>query len=251
MKYYDIHDSIYKDLSKQGFVSWDRELDASALFEHSINQHLKQNLWRFFKKGIPHKALDLGTGAGTAALFLAQNGFMATGYDGSNHAIQMAKENAKTLNLNADFYAADLVHSEVDQNIPFDLVIDSSFLHCIVTPTDRQKIYALIKKSLHKHGFLFIHTMVQNQAMENNQKHEVFADKPFIIKDSTVWSSARSDWQLETHEINGKQMFPHRKILTTHALETEFTSMGFKIIHSQQVHKKKEPSLYVGWLQKE
>ena len=52
-------------------------------------------LVKFAKKLPPCKALDLGCGTGSNAIFLAQNGFDVTGVDLSNVAIKKAKAKAK------------------------------------------------------------------------------------------------------------------------------------------------------------
>jgi SAM-dependent methyltransferase len=56
----------------------------------------------------PGPALDLGTGEGRNALFLAENGWRVTGVDISNVAIAQAKQNAAARKLKIETVVADL-----------------------------------------------------------------------------------------------------------------------------------------------
>ncbi|MBC8164420.1 MAG: class I SAM-dependent methyltransferase [Bryobacteraceae bacterium] len=56
----------------------------------------------------PGTALDLGTGEGRNALFLAENGWTVTGLDISPVAIQQARKNATDRKLNIEAIVADL-----------------------------------------------------------------------------------------------------------------------------------------------
>ncbi|MBH0115293.1 class I SAM-dependent methyltransferase [Salinibacterium sp. NG253] len=75
------------------------------------------------------RSLDLGCGEGGDVLWLAQNGWSATGIDISTRAIERAREAALKLSIPSDaatFIAADL--SELETAELYDLVT-ASFLH--------------------------------------------------------------------------------------------------------------------------
>lgn len=77
----------------------------------------------------PGTALDLGSGEGADVIWLAENGWQATGVDISGVAVSRAEQAARARGLTADqasFLVADLTTWEPDQT--YDLVV-SSFLH--------------------------------------------------------------------------------------------------------------------------
>ena len=71
----------------------------------------------------PGTALDLGCGAGTNALKLARHGWLVTGVDWAEHAIELAAKAAVELQLDATFVVADI--TEWLPAHEFDLVIST------------------------------------------------------------------------------------------------------------------------------
>lgn len=76
------------------------------------------------------RALDLGCGTGTNAIFLAQHGFQVVGVDFSARAIAIARERARRANVAIDFHIADVTRLDFLQP-PFDFVLDIGCLHGI------------------------------------------------------------------------------------------------------------------------
>lgn len=77
----------------------------------------------------PGTALDLGSGEGADVIWLAENGWQATGVDISGVAVSRAEQAARAREISVDrarFLVADLTTWEPDQT--YDLVV-SSFLH--------------------------------------------------------------------------------------------------------------------------
>ena len=148
MKYYEIHDDIYKDLKRKKVLTWDGEKDMKNILDSEVNHAINERISNYFPETKSQTVLDLGTGTGNSALFLATKGFKVTGYDLSETAIEMAKENASVLDLDIDFFVQDIVKSSIFDE--YNLVVDSSFLHCIVFNDEREKIYQSIRKALKK-----------------------------------------------------------------------------------------------------
>lgn len=76
----------------------------------------------------PGRAIDLGCGAGGEAIYLAKNGFDVTGVDFSPTAIKMARERARTENVDVNFIQDDLTalqHVSGD----FDFLVDYGALN--------------------------------------------------------------------------------------------------------------------------
>jgi 2-polyprenyl-3-methyl-5-hydroxy-6-metoxy-1,4-benzoquinol methylase len=84
------------------------------------------------------KAVDLGCGAGNYIIYLAQNGFEATGIDKSPAAIDIAHKNAKTKNVKCDFIVADIVNGLDKEKQKWDFAYDWGVLHHIL-PEQRKK----------------------------------------------------------------------------------------------------------------
>lgn len=76
----------------------------------------------------PGRAIDLGCGTGREVIYLAQNGFDATGVDISPTAIEMARKEAVAAGVDAEFIVDDLANlSKVTG--PFDLIVDYGALN--------------------------------------------------------------------------------------------------------------------------
>ncbi|MBI5684644.1 MAG: class I SAM-dependent methyltransferase [Verrucomicrobia bacterium] len=78
----------------------------------------------------PCRALDLGCGTGTNVIFLAQQGFEATGVDLSEVAVQRAVEKARVANANANFVCASVL-ALPDFGEPFEFVFDRGCFHTL------------------------------------------------------------------------------------------------------------------------
>jgi len=75
------------------------------------------------------RAVELGCGTGTNAIYLAQRGFRVTAIDLSPTAIDQARQRAQTAGVRVDFYALD-VTTPPDAE-PFDFVFDRGCYHCV------------------------------------------------------------------------------------------------------------------------
>jgi len=84
----------------------------------------------------PCNALDLGCGTGTNSIWLAQQGFIATGCDISKTAIEMAKKKAAAAGVECTFLTIDFL-SQSSPNSPFKFVFDLGCLHSIKDTQDR------------------------------------------------------------------------------------------------------------------
>ncbi len=85
----------------------------------------------------PCKAIDLGCGTGSNAVFLAQHGFDVTGVDFASSAIEKAKKKAKTAKVEVDFVVDDLTNLR-EINGTFDFLVDYGALDDL-TPDNRDR----------------------------------------------------------------------------------------------------------------
>jgi SAM-dependent methyltransferase len=84
----------------------------------------------------PGRAIDLGCGTGENVIYLAQQGYEATGVDISPRAIARAQRRAHTAGVSPTFLVGDVTDlTEVDG--PFDLVVDNGCLHSLIADEAR------------------------------------------------------------------------------------------------------------------
>jgi len=222
MKYYEMHEKVYRDLKEKGKLSWDSKDSYEEMWKHATNVYLHKflsnpefNILSF---------LDLGTGSGTAALYFAKLGANVVGIDISSSAIEMAKKNAESLDLSAIFAVGDITALELNQK--FDVVIDSTLLHCLIGD-DRKSFYDVAKRHLKTGGHIFINTMIADETV-----HSRFSDKYFVFQDNILWSLGIDEIG-ERKEIDGKSYFPHRTLLSLEEQFEEFSQHDLKVIKSE------------------
>jgi SAM-dependent methyltransferase len=104
------------------------------------------------------KALDLASGLGTNALFLAQHNLQSHAWDISSAAIDKLKDISSSLNLDINTEVRDVVSSPPEKN-SFDVIVVSHFL-------DRQIMPEIIA-ALRKNGLLFYQTFTMARVQES------------------------------------------------------------------------------------
>lgn len=130
-------EEIYKSMPVEEMPWYCKELDPNLAAE------LKA-------RGITHGTfLDIGTGPGTQAIALAQQGFTVTGTDLSAAAIQ----HAQGLKSPVTFVVDDIVHTQLRGS--FNCVFDRGCFH-VLDPKDRATYVSTIKSLLAPDGILFL-----------------------------------------------------------------------------------------------
>ena len=76
------------------------------------------------------KALDIGCGAGHNSIWLAQEGFLVTGVDVSDTALQKAKDNASEANVECTFLSVRFLEDDVP-GAPFGFIFDRGCWHLL------------------------------------------------------------------------------------------------------------------------
>jgi methyl halide transferase len=78
----------------------------------------------------PCRAIELGCGTGTNAVWFAQQGFDMTGVDLVPQAIELANKRATDAGVRVQFLAADLFKLP-DLGVPFDFLFDRGCYHAV------------------------------------------------------------------------------------------------------------------------
>ncbi|QDU79613.1 putative S-adenosyl-L-methionine-dependent methyltransferase TehB [Polystyrenella longa] len=78
----------------------------------------------------PGRALELGCGTGTNAIYLAEQGFAVTAVDISERAIDTAAMKANEANVDIRFVLSDITDLQMVVS-PFDFVFDRGCYHCV------------------------------------------------------------------------------------------------------------------------
>jgi SAM-dependent methyltransferase len=85
----------------------------------------------------PCRAIDLGCGIGENVIYLAQQGFNATGADISPRAIAKARRQAQAVGVSPTFLVGDVTDLTKVEG-PFDLVVDNGCLHSLFSSAARE-----------------------------------------------------------------------------------------------------------------
>jgi len=99
----------------------------------------------------PCKVLDIGCGTGEDSVWLARQGFAATGCDISKTAITRAKEKAALAKVDCTFHTADFLEDRLP-GLPFDFAFDRGCLHCIKDGSDRRRFAEKVADHLTEAG---------------------------------------------------------------------------------------------------
>ena len=108
------------------------------------------HLMEFVRSGgiLPSRAIDLGCGTGTNALWLAGQGFKVVGIDIAPLAVEKARAKAAATNLHCRFDQLDFLKDSVSGG-PFDFAYDRGCFHVFDRPEDRarfaQRVAALLE----------------------------------------------------------------------------------------------------------
>lgn len=115
-----------------------------------------ENLVEMLKSGTikPCRALELGCGTGTNAIYLAKSGFDITGVDLSELAIKKAKEKAEKEGVSAKFLLSDVTDLP-DLGAPFPFVFDRGTYH-IVRSINLSGFQKTLEKYVAPGGYYFV-----------------------------------------------------------------------------------------------
>ena len=99
----------------------------------------------------PGKALEIGCGTGTNAIWLAQHGFDVTGLDLSQTAVKRAKAKCAEAGIDCHLFAADFLVEQVPDP-PFQFVYDRGCFHVFQSPEERTRYASRVRDLLEPEG---------------------------------------------------------------------------------------------------
>ena len=150
-------EDIYKNYSLAE-IPWHEDKPAEYLIDLLKNGDIKTGI-----------ALDVCSGAGTNAIYLAQKGFDVTGIDISETATKIAQKyaNEKNISKHCKFFSGDVLKFKLSKN-KFDFVFDRGCYHHI-PKIDKPKFAKIISESLKKGGkYLLLCFSDKNPPWEKN-----------------------------------------------------------------------------------
>ena len=116
----------------------------------------------FIDSSSPGRALDLGCGTGTNAIYMAQHGWKVTGVDFIPRAIHIARQKAELAGVGVDFYIDSVTRLKGIQG-SFDLILDIGCFHNLQEKERRIYIHNL-KRLQNNHGTFLIYTFIQDSS---------------------------------------------------------------------------------------
>jgi hypothetical protein len=193
-------------------------------------------------------ALELGTGVGPGAVYLAEHGFRVTGYDIIPEAIQAAKELAKTRGLSIRYEVMDV--TQIPHTGPqFDLIVDSYCINHIVFDEERRKVFRSVKARMKPEGFYLVSSSVYDPSRHSPDKKVVDGEtgKGYDTYDGDCLYDPETDYYYEPFEshpsereriepcddtfvVNGITYIPKRCYRDAKGLVSELGTHGFTVL---------------------
>ena len=229
MKYYEEHEVAYQNLKKNGYVGWGNKKTLNEMMAFSQRSELESVL-QSHQLPLNSRVLDLGCGTGPISFFLSEKGFKSLGVDISQTAILEAKKIAAELNLDSEFIHADIIH-EPPPYEKFQLISDSSFLHCIVFDEERQTCLSKIFALLEINGLFILHTMVADRSIDFGSEFE-------LDEQGILWYLSKEPRTRDAVLHSRGWATPQRRILKSDAIRQQMTDVGFKELQSKYLYEE-------------
>ncbi|CAN2533447.1 Ubiquinone+biosynthesis+O-methyltransferase,+mitochondrial [Methylocapsa aurea] len=200
------YDANYRHLRQAGFRGW-----AGEQFERGLNA-LLESFRELDSRGLlprpPVGALEIG--CGNAAMWsqqLARRGYIVSGIDIAPTAIQWAKDQFASANLDGSFFCGDVRDMAMFEDGVFDLVVDGSCLHCLIGD-DRRLCLEEALRVLAPNGVFVLSSMCGT----------------FRSSDARLRFDAETSCLLKDGE-------PYRTLKPASAIEEETSRVGFDVLH--------------------
>ncbi len=233
----------YQEMARMGVRAW-------AEWAYGGTDYADFSSRRFLEEILPSlrlpqdrpRVLELGTGVGPGALYLASRGFQVHAIDVIPEAIEQARRNAAGRNLPVQFEVMDA--TQIPRCGPcYDLIVDSYCLQGIVLDADRESVFCSVKSSLKPQGYYLVSTVVYDPSRHQRNQHVVdhCSGRVYDSYDSICLYEPETNLYYEPHDgdahidgeitVNGKRFYPFRRYRTREQLREEVESYGFAVLH--------------------
>ncbi len=150
---------------------------------------------RHFPRG--GRAIDIGCGTGTNAVYLARRGLTVVGIDVSRRAIALARRRAKHAGVSCDLRVGDVTRLDrLPMSDVFDMALDIGCFH--VLPRDGQRRYAgSLPDRMRRGGVYLLYAFcprklgVRSVGVSPDDVGSLFADG-FLVQDVRLGADSRS-----------------------------------------------------------
>ena len=187
------------------------------------------------------RVLELGTGTGPGAIYLAERGFDVHAIDLIPEAIAEARRIASERGLEVRFEVLDV--TRIPRHGPaYDLIVDSYCLQGIVLDADREGVFRAVKARLHPHGYYLVSSAMYAAVRHRADRQVVDrrSGRVFDRYDEASLFDPDTDIYYEPYDgkeqvdgairVNGSWYYPFRRYRTALRLRAEVESYGFKVL---------------------
>jgi 2-polyprenyl-3-methyl-5-hydroxy-6-metoxy-1,4-benzoquinol methylase len=157
MKYYYRQNiARYEKMTRIGVEAWARATYGGTDYsDFSSRQFLDDVVPMIHCRNPRPAALELGTGVGPGAIYLAERGFRVYGVDLIPEVIEQARAIALVRGLDNEYEVMDV--TSIPRTGPaYDLIVDSYCLHSIVLDEDRNAVFSAVKTRLAPDGYYLV-----------------------------------------------------------------------------------------------
>lgn len=164
LKYYHWENKArYDEMTRMGLPAWAEQVYGGDAFTGFTSRGFLEDVLPRLGFDRPEPtALEIGTGVGPGALFLAERGFRVTGYDLIPEAIETARSIARQRGLAIAYEVTDATQIPL-QGERFDLVVDSYCLQNIVFDQERDALFESVRARLAEAGYYLVSTAIYDR----------------------------------------------------------------------------------------
>ena len=217
------------------------------------------------------RVLELGTGTGPGAIYLAERGFDVHAIDLIPEAITEARRIASERGLEVRFEVMDV--TRIPRHGPaYDLIVDSYCLQGIVLDADREAVFRVVKARLDPRGYYLVSSAMYAAARHRGDQQVVDrrSSRVFDRYDEASLFDPATDIYYEPYDgkeqvdgsicINGSWYYPFRRYRTAARLHAEVESHGFRVllqtgelgqnlvaVHHESQHTRSPHSANLNW----
>ena len=253
MRYYTRENARrYEKMARMGLEEWAESVYGGMdLEDFSSRAFLEWALPRLVFEATAPTALELGTGVGPGALFLAERGFRVTGYDVIPEAIETARKIAAARERPIRYETVDITRMPHDGE-RFDLVVDSFCLNHIVFAAERRAVFEGVKARLKPGGYYLVSSSMYDARRHTPDENVVDGEtgKTYEMYDGDCIYDPGTDYYYEPFDkypsereraeacadlltVNGTVFIPKRCYRNGERLRAELRSHGFVVLSQE------------------